>query len=81
MHRHHHLFERVRALENLIAAAQTALRGRRMRRPGLEFLADFEKEVVSLHEELSAASYRHGGYHYFTIHEFPARIATAGHRR
>jgi hypothetical protein len=34
-----------------------------------EFLADFEKEVVSPHEELSAGSYRHGGYHYFTIHE------------
>ncbi len=37
-------------------------------------LADFEKEVVSLHEQLSADSYRHGGDHYFTIHEPKERV-------
>jgi RNA-directed DNA polymerase len=77
MHRHHHLFERICTLENLIAAAKSALRGRRMRRPGSEFLADFEKEVVSLHEQLSTGSYRHGGYHYFTIHEPKERVVAA----
>jgi len=59
MHRHHHLFERICTLENLIAAAHEALRGKRMRRPGAGFLADFEKEVCALHEELWAGAYRH----------------------
>lgn len=77
MHRHHHLFERIGTLENLIAAAHEALRGKRMRKPGAGFLADFEKEVCGLHEELWAGTYRHGGYHYFTIHEPKERVVAA----
>lgn len=77
MHRHHHLFERICTLENLIAAAHEALRGKRMRRPGAGFLADFEKEVCALHEELWAGTYLHGGYHYFTIHEPKERLVAA----
>ncbi len=44
MHSHRRLFERIATLENLITAAQAALRGKRMRMP-VGFLADFEKEV------------------------------------
>ena len=77
MHSHHHLFEKIATLENLIAAAHAALRGKRMRMPGAAFLADFEKEVVLLHEELWAGSYRHGGYTYFTIHEPKERLVAA----
>jgi hypothetical protein len=33
MHRHHHLFERIAALENLIAAGRAALRGKRLASP------------------------------------------------
>lgn len=72
MHRHHHLFERICTLENLIAAGKSALRGRRMRRPGSEFLADFEKEVFSLHEQLLAGSYTSRGH----ILRFPASLET-----
>ncbi len=50
---------------------------RRMRRPGSDFLADFEKEVVALHEQLLDGSYRHGGYHYFTIREPKERVVAA----
>ena len=54
MHRHGHLFERVVAVENLLAAGEAALRGKRIRQPGVAFLAEFEKEVWRLHEELVA---------------------------
>ena len=59
MHQHRHLFERICSLENLIAAGKAALRGKRTRLPGAAFLADFEKEVSWLHDELWAGTYRH----------------------
>ena len=77
MHQHRHLFERISALENLIPAGKAALRGKRMRPPGAIFLAEFEKEVFALHEELWAGTYRHGGYNYFTIHEPKERLVAA----
>ncbi len=45
-----------------------ALRGKRLRPPGCQFFGDFEKEVFALHDELWAGTYRHGGYHCFTIY-------------
>jgi len=77
MHRQRHLFERIATLENLIAAGKAALRGKRSRLPGAGFLADFEKEVFTLHDELWAGTYRHGGYHYFTIYEPKQRVVAA----
>ena len=77
MHSHRHLFERIASLENLMAAAHAALRGKRTRLPGAAFLADFEKEVFALHEELWAGTYQHGGYTYFTIHEPKERLVAA----
>ena len=77
MHQHRHLFERICTLENLIVAATAALRGKRMRLPGAAFLAEFEKEVFSLHDELWAGTYRHGGYTYFTIREPKERLVAA----
>ena len=77
MHQHRHLFERICSLENLIAAAKAALRGKRTRMPGAAFLADFEKEVFGLHDELWAGTYRHGGYTYFTIYEPKERVVAA----
>ena len=56
MHSHRHLFERIATLENLIAAAHAALRGKRLRMPGAGFLADFEKEVFALHDEFGQAA-------------------------
>jgi hypothetical protein len=77
MHQHRHLFERICAFENLIPAGKAALRGKRMRPPGSLFLAEFEKEIFALHEELWAGTYRHGGYTYFTIHEPKERLVAA----
>ena len=77
MHRHGHLFEQICGLENLIHAGRAALRGKRATGPGSAFLAEFEKEVFGLHEELCEGTYRHGGYHYFRIHEPKERLVAA----
>lgn len=77
MHRHRHLFERVCSLENLLAAATKALKGKRSNGAGAAFLAEQEKELVALEEELSTGSYRHGGYSYFTIYEPKQRVVAA----
>jgi hypothetical protein len=77
MHRHRHLFEKVYSLENMIAAGKAALRGKRTTPNGSVFLADFEKEVFTLHEELVSGSYRHGSYSYFTIYEPKQRVVAA----
>jgi RNA-directed DNA polymerase len=77
MHRHRNLFDRVASFENLYAASSAALRGKRSRKPGAAFFGDMEKELVALHEELCAGTYRHGGYSYFTIYEPKQRLVAA----
>ncbi len=77
MKRHKHLFERVASLGNLLGASKDALRGKRNRHPGASFFLDFEKELVSLHEELTSGEYVPGAYHYFTIFEPKQRRVAA----
>ena len=77
MHRHKHLFERVVAFENLLAAARSALRGKRSRDPGAAFYLDLEQQIVDLHRELSSGDYRPGMYRYFRIHEPKERLVAA----
>jgi len=77
MHRHHHLFERIGTLENLLAAATDALRGKRQRGPGFRFWTELEHEICALHDELLSGTYRHGPYRYFTIHEPKERLVAA----
>jgi RNA-directed DNA polymerase len=75
--RHKHLFEEVCSYENLFAAARKAWRGKRSRRPAAEFYSRFEEEIVSLRTELLSGTYRHGGYHYFQIHDPKERTVAA----
>jgi len=77
MRRHRHLYDRVASFENLMAAAGTALRGKRGRAPGAVFFAGLEHEVAALHRELREGSYRHGPYHYFQIHDPKTRTVAA----
>jgi hypothetical protein len=77
MHRHKRLFDQVASLNNLLAAARDALRGKRSREPGASFYADLEQQVVDLHTELSSDSYLPGDYHYFRIHEPKERLVAA----
>lgn len=77
MRRHRHLFEEVASFENVLAAARAALRGKRRSRAGAGFLADLEREVVTLHRELRDGSYRHGPYQYFEVHDPKTRTVAA----
>jgi hypothetical protein len=81
VHQHCRLFERICSLENLILAAKAALRGKRTRLPGAAFLADFEKEVSWLHDELWAGTYRHGGYTYQGLRPLHGRFRPVRRRR
>jgi hypothetical protein len=69
MHTHRDLFDQICRLENLLAAAHNALRGKRQRGPGFRFWVELEPEICRLHDELVSGDYRHGAYTYFTIHE------------
>jgi RNA-directed DNA polymerase len=81
MKRHKHLFDQVASLENLLAASRAALREKKMKPAAARYLAVMEKEVFGLHEELHTGNYRHGPYHYFTIHEPKARLVAAARFR
>ena len=77
MHTRRHLFERICTLENLLAAATEALRGKRQRGPGFRFWVELETEICALHDELLSGTYQHGPYTYFTIHEPKERLVAA----
>ena len=77
MKRHKYLFEKICSFENLHAAAYAALKGKRGKKPAAAFFADLEEELVALHRELMDGTYRHGGYHYFQIHEPKERRVAA----
>ena len=76
MKTHKHLFERVCALENLLAASREALRhGKRAKPPGARYFAELEKEAVRLRAELLGGTYRRGAY---TSISRMARFAAVG---
>jgi retron-type reverse transcriptase len=77
MHRVKNLFEQVCSMRNLRLAAKEALRGKRSRLPGAIFFAEQEKELAALHDDLSSGAYRHGGYHYFWVHDPKDRLVAA----
>lgn len=77
MKRHKHPWDKVAGLDNLIEAAQDALRGKRGKRARAAFFQIWEKEVVRRARELDEGSYRSGEYHYFTIHEPKVRVVAA----
>ena len=77
MKRHNHLFEQVCSFENLHAAALSAMRGKKGKRPAAAFFANLEEELIGLREELLSGGYRHGVYHYFQIHEPKERTVAA----
>jgi retron-type reverse transcriptase len=78
MKTHKHLFERVCALDNLLAASREALKnGKRGKPPGARYFAELEKEAVRLRAELLGGTHRHGAYTYFTIQEPKQRLVAA----
>ena len=60
-------FEQISSPENLLAAWQEFLRGKRSKPDVSEFLLHLMDNVLQLHRDLSAMAYVHGGYHAFNI--------------
>jgi hypothetical protein len=77
MKRHGHLWENVVSFESLLRAAEQARKGKRFRPAVASFHFNLEHELWSLHEELSAKTYRPGAYRTFFIHEPKARQISA----
>lgn len=65
-------FERLSSFESLWQASRRGRRGKRFSRAAATFEHDLEGELVRLHEELRAGTFRFSGYRTFTI-EQPVR--------
>ena len=73
-----HIYEEIVSMENLFAAAKATLtHGRRFRGEGARFKLHLEREVLSLHRELTNGRYRHGKYRLFTVLDPKVRIIAA----
>ena len=62
-----HTFEEIRSLDNLLAAWQKFLHGKRNKPDVQAFGHALIENLVGLHEDLTHRQYRHGGYQAFTI--------------
>jgi retron-type reverse transcriptase len=60
-------YEEIISLENLFAAWQEFVRGKKNKKDVLEFKAGLTDNILQLHEELANLSYVHGGYQAFNI--------------
>jgi len=71
------LWPQVASFENLLLAAQAALRGKRKRPDVARFLVDLEPELLSLRRELLEGAYHPGAYRSFTVREPKPRLISA----
>lgn len=62
-------FEEVISVENLCAAWEEFIRGKRKKKDVQEFGFRLGDEIVALHEELQVGTYKHGPYHHFSIND------------
>ncbi len=69
MKRHGHLFEKIATFENLYAAAQNAMRGKRSKKSASSFYFHLENEIVVLRAQLTSGEYRPAPYVQFEIRE------------
>jgi retron-type reverse transcriptase len=75
--RYGNIWEEMISFENLLRAAHAAARGKRFK-PGIAcFFFHLEPELLRLHEELVAQTYRPGPYRTFTIYEGKTRQISA----
>lgn len=61
-------------MENLLAAWREFLPGKTNKKDVQTFESRFFNNILTLHEELTSLSYRHGGYHQFSIADPKPRI-------
>lgn len=64
-----HTFEDITSVENLLAAWQEFVKGKRGRRDVQEFSLRLMDNIFTLHADLRHHTYRHGGYQAFAIHD------------
>jgi RNA-directed DNA polymerase len=62
-----HSYEDIISVENLLAAWREFLRGKRKKQDVQEFQYKLMDNVLALHRDLAAGTYRHGGYKHFRI--------------
>lgn len=64
-----HIFNDIISVENLLVAWREFLRGKRRRRDVQKFGLNLMDNILALHSELAARTYRHGGYHAFKVND------------
>ncbi|MFH1286604.1 MAG: reverse transcriptase domain-containing protein [Candidatus Magasanikbacteria bacterium] len=64
-----HTYEDIICLENLLSAWQEFIIGKRKKRDVQEFSLHLMDHILSLHEDLSNDTYKHGRYHSFHIND------------
>lgn len=69
-----HAYEHIISAENLLAAWEEFVRGKRCRKDVQEFERDLMANIFLLHDDLASGNYRHGGYHVFRISDPKPRI-------
>ncbi len=80
-HPRHIVYNDITSMENLLAAWQEFLRGKRKRKDVIEFSLHLTDNIFLLHQELAEKTYRHGPYHAFKISDpKPREIHKAGVR-
>ena len=77
MKSYNNLYPQVCSLENVMAAARSAMQGKMSGRAAANFHSRWETHAVQLAEELSAGTWRPGHYTYFDIHEPKLRRVAA----
>ena len=64
-----HAYDDIISLENLLEAWKEFVRGKRSRKDVQEFERDLMKNIISLHNDLTAKTYKHSAYQFFRIHD------------
>jgi retron-type reverse transcriptase len=62
-----HNYEDIISIENLLAAWKEFVRGKRKKKDVQEFQHSLMDNILKLHRELNAGTYKHGGYQAFKI--------------
>lgn len=62
-----HGFDDIASIENLLAAWQEFIRGKRRKKDVQEFSYGLMDNIITLHEDLVSGKYVHGSYHAFKI--------------
>src|SRR3989338_8820312 len=68
------IFEEIVSLENLCAAWQEFILGKRKKKDVQEFQLHLGDEILALHESLVRVTYQHGHYHQFAINDPKPRV-------